>query len=66
MLCFSLTEELKFSVTFESEAEPQLFLACSYFLGKFEPRCSYEIVVMKISVYMKALVQIHGLSETSV
>ena len=40
MLCFSI----KLAVTFASEAEPQLFLACSQFLGKFEPRCSYKIV----------------------
>ena len=34
-------------ITFEYEAEPQLFLACSKFLGKFEPRCSYKIVLIK-------------------
>ena len=37
----------KLAVKFASEAEPQLFLACS-FLGKFEPRCSYKIVLIKI------------------
>ena len=39
---------LCFSIKLESEAEPQLFLACSQFLGKFEPRCSYKIVLIKI------------------
>ena len=37
----------KFTVTFASEAMPQLFLACSQFLGKFEPRCSYKFVLIK-------------------
>ena len=35
------------AVIFASEAESQLFLACSKFLGKFEPRCSYKIVLIK-------------------
>ena len=43
--------QYKLAVNFASEAEPQLFLACSKFLGKFEPRCSYKIVVIKKSVY---------------
>ena len=38
VLCFSI----KLSATFEFEAEPQLFLVCSEFLGKFEPHCSYK------------------------
>ena len=37
----------KFTVAFASEAEPQLFLACSQFLGKSEPRCSYKFVLIK-------------------
>ena len=37
----------KLTVTFASEAEPRLFLACSQFLGKFEPCCSYESVFIK-------------------
>ena len=37
----------KSAVTFPSEAEPQLFLACSLFLGKLEPRCSYKIFPIK-------------------
>ena len=41
------------SVTFESEADPQLFLACSSFLGKFEPHCSYKIVLMKKACMFK-------------
>ena len=39
--------QYKLAVKFTSEAEPQLFLACSEFLGKFEPRCSYKIVVIR-------------------
>ena len=35
---------------FASEAKLQMFLACSYILGKFEPRCSYKIVLIKKSV----------------
>ena len=35
----------KLVVTFGSEDEPQLFLAC--FSGKFEPRCSYKVVLIK-------------------
>ena len=33
----------------------QMFLACSKFLGKFEPRCSYKLFLyFKKSVYLKA------------
>ena len=35
----------KIAVTFASEAKPRLFLACSEFLGKFETRCFYKIVL---------------------
>ena len=31
---------------FAPEAEPRVFLACSS-LGKFEPRCSYKIFLVK-------------------
>ena len=34
-------------VEFVLEAEAQSFLACSKFLGKLEPRCSYKIVLIK-------------------
>ena len=40
----------KLPITFASEAEPRLFLACSHFLAKFEPFCSYKIVLIKVSV----------------
>ena len=39
--------QYKLAVKFASEAGPQFFLACSSFLGNFEPRCSYKIVVIK-------------------
>ena len=42
MLGFSI----KTCNTFSSEAEPQLFLACSSFFSKFEPR-SFKIVLIK-------------------
>ena len=55
--------QYKLAVKFTSEAEPQLFLACPQFLGKFEPRCSYQIVVIKKSVYAMSLVILHANTE---
>ena len=49
MMCCGF--QYKLEVTFASEAEPQLFLACSLFLGKLEPR-SYKIVLIIKSVCM--------------
>ena len=50
MMCCGF--QYKLEVTFASEAELQLFLACSVFLGKFEPPCSYKIVLIIKSVCM--------------
>ena len=32
---------------YNAKSQPGLFLRCFYFLAKFEPRCSYEIVLIK-------------------
>ena len=47
----------KIAATLASEAEPHLFLACSSFLGKFEPRYSYKSVSLRNQYVTKNVVQ---------